>query len=254
MSGTAANDSGGARTQLSSIVTSVLTLLTLAFLLPLFRDLPEAILGAIVIHAVAHLADVAELRRFARLQTGAVWGALTALAGVLVFGILKGLVLAVCLTLVALMRKLSAPQVSTLGRLRATGTFIDVDRHPEAEPVPGLLILRPNALLFFANANRVLNHVRQLVKESNQSIHAVILNLEAVTEMDVTSLDLLEQLRGDLDSAGVRLVLARVSDRVRDLLTRSGFRERLGDEQILWGVDTAVDACAKAAARPAAQR
>ena len=85
--------------------------------MPLFHDLPEAVLAAIVIHAVAHLADVKELERFASLRTGSIWVALTALTGVLAFGILKGLVLAVCLTLIALMKKLSTPQESVLGRL-----------------------------------------------------------------------------------------------------------------------------------------
>jgi high affinity sulfate transporter 1 len=251
MSGTAANAAGGARTQLSAMVTSLLTILTLGFLMPLFRDLPEAVLAAIVIHAVAHLADVGELKRFARLRTGSIWVSLTALIGVLAFGILKGLLLAVCLTLIALMKKLSTPQESVLGRLHATGTFVDIKRYPEAELIPGLLIFRPNGMLFFANANRVMNHLRQLVKDSKQQLRAVILNLEAVPEVDVTSLDLLEQLRGELDSAGIRLYLARVTDPVKDLFSLSGFRERLGEGRIFWGVDTAVDSYLKSTARSA---
>ena len=214
MSGTAANASGGARTQVSAIVTSLLTILTLGFLMPLFHDLPQAVLAAIVITAVAHLADVGELKRFARLRTGSIWTALTALTGVLAFGILKGLVLAVCLTLIALMKKLSTPGESVLGRLPATGTFVDVKRYPEAEPVPGLLLFRINGLLFFANANRVFNHLRQLIQDSREPLRGVVLNLEAVPEIDITSLDLLEQLRSDLDSAGIRLFLARAADPV----------------------------------------
>ena len=219
MSGTAANAAGGARTQLSPMLTSLLTLLTLGFLMPLFKDLPEAVLGAIVIHAVAHLADVAELKRFARLRTGSIWVALTALVGVLAFGILKGLVVAIALTLIALMKKLAAPQESILGRLHGTGTFVDIKRFPEAEIVPGLLIVRPNGLLFFANANRVLNHIRQMMKVSVVPLRAVLLNLEAVPEIDITSLDLLDQLRADLEASGVRLYLARVADPVKDLFS-----------------------------------
>ncbi len=251
MSGTAANASAGARTQVSGIAASGLTILTLAFLTPLFRDLPQAVLAAIVINAVVRLADVAELRRFARLRTGSIWVALTALAGVLAFGILKGLILAVCLTLIALMKKISTPQISILGRLHATGTFVDVTRYPDAELVPGVLIVRVNGVLFFANATRVLNYIRQLLKEAAQPVRAVILNLEAVTEIDITSLDLLEQLRSDLEEMNIRLVFARASDPVFDLFSRSGFRDRLGHKRMFRGVDLAVASCTQSAAQPA---
>ncbi|MBI4894109.1 MAG: sulfate permease [Acidobacteria bacterium] len=244
MSGTAANASGGARTQLSTIITSVLTLITVAYLTPLFRDLPEAVLGAIVIHAVAHLADVAELRRFARLRTGAIYSALTALAGVLALGILKGLLLAICLTLVALMKKLTSPQESMLGRIPGTQTFADIKRYPEAQPIPGLLIYRPNGVVFFANVNRIMANLRQAIAQAPAPLRAVILNLEAVSETDVTSLDLLEQLRADLQESGVRLVLARVTDPVLEFLARSGFTARLGEENIRHHVASAVDSCA----------
>ncbi len=163
MSGTAANDAGGARTQLSTITASLSVGLTLAFLLPLFRNLPEAVLGAIVVHAVAHLADVRTLRYYAKLRTGSVWVALVALFGVLQMGILKGLIFAVGLTLIALMHKLSSPQDSILGRLPGSDNFVDVARHSEAEQIPGLLVFRPNGVVFFANANRVHARLRELV-------------------------------------------------------------------------------------------
>src|SRR5439155_25870016 len=112
-----------------------------------------------------------------------------------------------------------------------------------AEFVPGVLIVRVNGVLFFANATRVFNHVRQLLKDAAQPVHALILNLEAVTEIDITSLDLLEQLRDDLDGMNIRLVLARASDPVFDLLSRSGFKDRLGHKTMFRGVVLAVDSC-----------
>src|SRR6185369_11940517 len=118
------------------------------------------------------------------------------------------------------MKKLAAPQESILGRLHATGTFVDIRRFPEAELIPELLIIRPNAMLFFANANRFLNHVRQQLRESTRPFRAVLLNFEAVSETDVTSLDLLDQFRDDLQSSGVDLYLARVADPVKDLFER----------------------------------
>jgi SulP family sulfate permease len=242
MSGTAANDSGGARTQLSTITSAIFVGLTLAFLLPLIRNLPEAVLGAIVVHAVAHLVDVHTLRSYAKLRSASLAGALIALFAVLQMGILRGLIFAVGITLVMVMRKLSAPQDSVLGRIGNSENFVDVARHPGAEQVPYLLIFRPNGLLFFANANRIRNRLRELTKPSHQPLRAIVMNLEASPEIDVTTLEMLEQLRSELHESGIELYLARVSDRVRDLFDRSGFIERVGPNRIFPGVDSAVKA------------
>jgi high affinity sulfate transporter 1 len=242
MSGTAANDSAGARTQLSTITASLSVGLTLAFLLPLFHNLPEAVLGAIVVHAVAHLADVGTLKYYAKLRTGSLWAALAALVGVLQMGILKGLIFAVGLTLIVLMHKLSSPQESVLGRLPGSDNFVDVARYSEAEQVPGLLIFRPNGVLFFANTNRVHSRLCELIKTTGPSLRAVIINLEASPEIDVTCLEMLSQLRNELSESGIHLYFARVADPVRDLFRRSGFVQE--SESLLFrGVDSAVTAC-----------
>jgi high affinity sulfate transporter 1 len=242
MSGTAANDANGARTQLSTITAALSVGLTLAFLLPLMRNLPEAVLGAIVVHAVAHLLDVKTLQYYAKLRTGSIWIALAALLGVLQMGILKGLIFAVGLTLIALMYKLSANKDSVLGRIPGTRNFVDVERHPGAEQVPGMLIVRPNGVLFFANANRTRNRLRVLVGNASAPLKVVLLNLEASPEVDVTSLEMLEQVNKELHESGIELRFARMTDPVRDLFARSGFLERLGHERVFPGVDVAVDA------------
>ena len=241
MSGTTANDSAGARTQLSTITASLSVGLTLAFLLPLFRNLPEAVLGAIVVHAVAHLADVGTLKYYAKLRTGSIWAALVALVGVLQMGILKGLIFAVGLTLIALMHKLSSPQDSVLGRLPGSENFVDVGRYPEAEQIHGLLIFRPNGILFFANANRVHSRLRELVKATGPSLRAVIINLEASPAIDVTCLEMLDRLQGELRELGIDFYFARVADPVRDLFKRSGFVKEL-EGHLFRGVDSAVNA------------
>ena len=242
MSGSAANESGGARTQLSTITSSIAVGLTLAYLLPLISNLPEAALGAIVVHAVAHLADVSTLRYYAKLRTGSLWGALVALFAVLQMGILKGLIFAVGMTLVMMMRKLSSPQDSVLGVLAGSGNFVDVARHPEAKQIPYLLVFRPNGMLFFANANRIRNHVRELISSAGMPLRAVVINLETSPEIDVTSLEMLEQLRSELEGAGITLYFARVADRVRDLFDRSSLTERIGPNRLFLGVDLAVNA------------
>lgn len=246
MSGTAANDAGGARTRFSTVTASLAIGLSLAFLLPLIRNLPEAVLGAIVVHAVAHLADIGTLRFYAKLRNGSFWLSLIALVGVLQMGILKGLIFAVALTLIALMRRLSTVQDSVLGRLADSEAFVDVRHQPEARQFPGLLIFRPNGIVFFANANRVHNHLRVLIKSGGTSLEAVLVNLEASPEIDATSLEMLEQLRSELQASEITLYLARVSDEVRDLFGRSGFLERLGENNIFPGVHSAVNGFLKA--------
>jgi MFS superfamily sulfate permease-like transporter len=242
MSGTAANDSAGARTQLSTIVAAVFVALTIVFLLSYIRLLPEAVLAAIVIHAVAHLVDVKTLRFYAKIKTGSVWVELVAIFGVLLLGILKGLMIAVGFTLFAVMKKLSTPQESILGRLPGTEDFVDIHWHPEAEPIEGVLIIRPNAMLFFANSNRVLNQVRALMKRAVAPVRAVILDLEASPEVDITSVQMLDQMNSELKVAGTTLYLTKVPNRVLELFDRSGFRAKLKDEQIYEHVRTAVKA------------
>ena len=169
MSGTAANDASGARTQLSTIAASASVALTLAFLLPLIRNLPEAVLGAIVVHAVADLADVATLKRYAKIGGWSLAGALVALFGVLQMGILRGLIFAVVLSLAALIWKLSAPGISVLGRLPGSDNYGDVEHDPAAEQIPRLLVVRPNAMLFFANANRIHGLLHEAVKRAGRN-------------------------------------------------------------------------------------
>jgi MFS superfamily sulfate permease-like transporter len=253
MSGTAANDAGGARTQLSTITASLSVGLTLAFLLPLFHNLPEAVLGAIVVHAVAHLADVRTLKYYAKLRTGSLWVALVALFGVLQMGILKGLIFAVGLTLIALMHKLSSPQDSILGRLPGSDNFVDVARHSEAEQIPGLLVFHPNGVVFFANANRVHARLRELVGVAGTTLRAVIVNLEASPEIDVTSLEMLGLFKRELAHSGIDLYFARVTDPVRDIFERSGFLSEI-EGHLFQGVDSAVNSFLRArAAEPAAE-
>ena len=112
--------------------------------------------------------------------------------GVLQMGILKGLIFAVGLTLIALKRRLRSPQDSVLGRLPDSGNFVDIARHHKAELIPGLLIFRPNGVLFFANANLIHSRLRELVKQAGKPLRAVLVNLEASPEI-VTSLEMFGQ-------------------------------------------------------------
>src|SRR5271165_5348171 len=179
-SGTAANDANGARSELSAIAASVTVGLTLLFLTGWFYYLPEAILAGIVIHAVWHLLDYKTLAHFQRIAPIEFRASLAAIFGVIAFDILNGLALAVLLTLIALMRFLLMPQVVVLGRLRETGEFAEIARHPEAEQFPGVLILRVDRIWFFANANGIRDHAKELIRQAPGPLHSVILNLAPV--------------------------------------------------------------------------
>jgi len=241
-SGTAANDGNGAQSQISSIAASATVALTLLFLTSWFYHLPEAILAAIVIHAVWHLLDYRAVLHFSRVSRIEFRSSLVAVLGVLVFDILDGLVLAVILTLILLMRFLLIPQVVVLGRLPESGAFVDVERNPEAEQFPGLLMLRIDRIIFFANANGIRDHTKQLIREAPPPINTVILNLSPVGLIDVTGLDVLAQLQASSQKHGRRMILASVRDPVRDTLQRAGLLEVFGEENIFRNMQNAFDA------------
>ena len=241
-SGTAANDSNGAKSQVSSIAASLMVMLTLLFLTGWFYHLPEAVLGAIVVHAVWHLLDLAELRRFRRIRRLEFREAVAAIVGVIAFGILNGLLLAVILTLVALMRTLSDSHVAVLGRLQGTREYVDVARHPEAEQFPGILILRIERMLFFANADGVRQHIRKLLRKAVAPVNVLVVSFELIPVLDVTAIDVLEQVRATAAKRHIRLVLAGVRDPVRDRLATASLIDKLGEDNIFRSVDHAVDA------------
>jgi sulfate permease, SulP family len=240
LSKTTVNDVAGSRSQLSNLVAALLVIVTLLFLLPLFRDLPEATLGAIVIHAVWGLFDVGELRRYWRLRRTDFALALVALLGVLVFDILPGLLLAVILSLVLLIYRASRPQGSILGRLPDKQAYGDIVRHPENETMPGLLIFRLNTPLFFANNAPLRARIKQLSHTSKPAPRAVLLDLEASNGLDISSADTLLEMAAELKTDGVVLLLANVRGPVRDMLRRSGVSQVIGVEHLYADIEEGV--------------
>ena len=241
-SGTAANDSNGAKSQVSTIAASLMVMITLLFLTGWFYHLPEAVLAAIVVHAVWHLLDLGELRRFRRIRRIDYRESLAAIVGVIAFGILNGLLLAVILTLIALMRYLSESHVAVLGRLQGTREYVDVARHPGAEQFPGILMLRIERMLFFANADRIRQIIRDRVAGATPQPKVLILNCELIPVLDVTAIDVLQQLLASTAEKHIRMVLAGVRDPVRDRLAKASLIDTIGEENIFRGVDQAVDA------------
>ena len=232
LSKTAVNGAAGARTQLSTTTTAVLTLLTLLFLTGLFEKLPEACLAAIVIAAVIELVDVSALRRLWRAggRLSAAYpvsaradfvGAVAALLGVLIFDTLPGLAIGVAVSLVLLLARTSRPYVATLVPAGSSlgGAWVDAARHPGRSAPAGLLVVRVEAALLFANADYVRSRVRELASAS-PAPRLVVIDGTATPSIDVTAAQMLADLRRDLRRLDIELVLAGEVGQVRDVLMR----------------------------------
>ena len=241
LSGTSANDTDGAKSEVSTLAASAFILLTLLLLTPLFRDLPEAVLGAIVIHAVRHMVNVREIRRFARVRLDSLGMSVPALLGVLIFGVLPGLMLAVGLSFAILARELSQPRVARLGKMKKTGAWVSADRHPEAVRFPGIEIYRIQGVLFFASANVVRNTVRKSVAAAGAHPPVVVIDLEMLFDIDATSAIMLDDLRRDLKKSGAEIVFTNVHHPVEKILKREGLYDRIGPQGFFPSVDEAVE-------------
>jgi MFS superfamily sulfate permease-like transporter len=242
LSRSTANDAAGARSQVSSLVASALVLLTAIALTPLFYNLPQATLGAIVIRAVIGLMNVGELQRFYRLRTAAFLQALTAMLGVLTLGVLAGLLIAVALSLLILIYQASRPSVAVLGKVPGKQAYGDIEQYPENEAIPGLLMVRPDVQFFFANNTTFRNRVRDLLRTTEPSPRAVLIDLEASARLDIDSIEMLTELQIELKAQGIELLLANVRAPVRDVLQRSGLIERIGKRHIYLSVEEGVRA------------
>lgn len=251
LSKTAVNGGAGAKSQLSGLVVAALTIVTLLFLTGLFEKLPEATLAAVVIAAVIELVDIRALRRLYRvvarhpgLTVAArpdFVAAIAALTGVLVFDTLPGLVIGIACSLGLLVYRASQPLVSELGRTPdEAGRWTALDRHPENRPEPGVVVLRVESGMFFANAE----HVRQTVRgaAARDGVHAVVLDAEAMPYVDVTAADMLAELAEDLQARGVTLVVAQNIGQVRDTLDETQADDPLASRFRFPTIDAAIAA------------
>ena len=236
------NERSGGRSQMSAIIAAGLTILTALFLTPLFRNLPEATLAAIVINAVWSFFDVPELRRYARLSRPDYIFAMVALVGVLIFGVIPGLILAVSISIIMLVYLASRPHLSILGKEPEKENYSDIERYPQNQTLPGLLIIRPDSPLFFANATLLRERIQQLIQMADPAVQVVVLDMESSGRMDITSVDALADLQQDLAIDSTQLWLARVHDRALPILEQSKFTDAIGSDHIYSSVHDATNA------------
>jgi sulfate permease, SulP family len=208
--------------------------------MPLFHNLPEAVLGAIVIYAVARMMKINELKRFYQFHVDEFAQAMLALLGVVIVGILPGLAIAIVLSLLRFIWGASHLSVSRLrpvpGREHSYG---NIERPADRSPIQGLEILRLNGPLFFANALRFRNEVRSLLSESNP-LKAILINLHANFGIDLSSTDMLLGLVAEAKRTNTEILFAELQDPVRQMFRRSGLLDRIGEDRLFPTVDDGV--------------
>ena len=246
---TAVNRLAGARTQLAGLVTATMTLITMLLLAPLLGLMPQATLAAVVIVYSVGLIKPAEFREILRVRrTEFIW-ALIAFAGVMLVGTLKGIIVAIIVSIVALAYQVANPRLHVLGRKPGTNVFRPrCKQHPEDENFPGLLILRPEGRIFFANAEQLGHKIRLRVQEERPSV--VALDLSAVFDLEYTALKMLAEAEEKNRERGIRLWLVGMNPDVLSMIQKSSLGEALGRERMHFNLEIAVtEYCSTAALR-----
>jgi len=229
LSKSAASDAAGGTTQMAGIIAAVVTALVALFLTPLFFNLPEAALGAIVIVAVSGMIKPRAFRRLYRLRKGDFWLAAVTFLAVLTFEeVLAGLLIGVLLSLLALIIRTAEPQLSLLGRIPGTLAFRSTKYHPHAILTPDLLIVRPDEEVFFANAAVLHKNIRELAVAGAPDRQTVILDMEMTNELDVPSVEMLGDLHEEMKGSKIQLVIAGLHAPVKEMLDRSDVTEQIG--------------------------
>jgi MFS superfamily sulfate permease-like transporter len=209
----------------------------------LFADLPQSALAAIAIAASTSLMTAAPLRRWWRVRPGALAVSLVATAGVVLLGVLEGIGLAVVLSILMFFRRAWWPRGAVLGRVggdHGASAWLTVDRHPSAAQVQDVVVYRWEAPLFVANAAAFRDNVRRIVAERRP--HHVVLQCEAITDIDVTAADMLERLDGELRDLGVHLVFVELRNRLQERLVGYGLADTVARTSFHHSVDLAIEA------------
>jgi sulfate permease, SulP family len=227
LSQSAVNDKAGARSPLALVIASITLAFCLLFLTGLLENLPKAVLAAVVLAAVAGLVDLKALWRMWRLSQIDFWTATIALLAVLLWGILDGILVAALASLIMLIARDSRPHVAFLGRIPGTHHFSDIERHPENEPLPGVLAFRPEASLIYVNADAVLEVVVDRL-DSRSDVCMVVCDLSASPYVDLTAAHMLRELAAKVAARGAVLRIIGAHGWVRDLLRGDGIDDKIG--------------------------
>ena len=228
LSQSSVNDKAGARTPLALVFASVTIGVCLMFLTGMLANLPNVVLAAIVLVAVAGLINVRELRHLWAVSRSEFAVSMAAFAAVLVLGILKGVMVAVVVSLLFLLRRASHPHVAFLGRIPGTRNYSDLERNPDNEPVPGALIVRVEAALLYFNVEHVRETLRGGVRGAPKPLGLVVLDLSSSPTVDVAGARMLASLQEELGAAGISVHVVGARATARDILRAEGLEHRVG--------------------------
>lgn len=233
-------ESSGARTQAAGLAAALAIGVLLTVAPGLIGTLPTTALAAVVISAALGLFEIAGVRRLWRLDRPEFLLSMASFAGVVVLGVLPGIAIAIGLSLLDFVRHAWRPHDAVLGRVTGTKGYHDIERHPDARQVPGLLLFRWDAPLFFANADLFRERVTRLVRDSPEPVRSVVVAAEPITDVDSTAAEMLEALHADLAASGVRLGFAELKGPVKDVLRGYGLLSRMGGDALSPTLGTAV--------------
>ena len=222
LSQSAVNEKAGAKSPLALVVAAATLALALVFLTDLLRNLPKAVLAAIVFVAVKGLIDLPEIGRLRRVSRLEFRVAMSALVGVLLLGVLEGVLIAVVASILLLLHRAAFPHVAVLGRIPNTSRFSDLERNPDNEPTPGVLPFRVEASLMYFNADHVLREVLRDVDAQPQPVRLVVCDLSTSPYVDLAGARMLGRLSAELAARGATLRLAEARSTVRDVLRWEG--------------------------------
>ena len=229
---------------MTGVIAAIITILTLLFLTGLFFNLPEATLGAIVVHAIWKLLDISEIREMWFVRKSDFWPAGAALIGVLLLGVLQGIVLGVVISLLILIYRASFPNATELGRIDPSqaDTFVSLEAFPEATDPPEIVVHRFNADLIFSNADAFAKSVLEMIYRADPPARAVVIDCEVMADMDLTGAARLGELTDELRDRDVDVRLARLHGAARGVADRSGLLVKIGTDNVYLSVASAVDA------------
>jgi len=233
-------EAAGAQTQLTGIVGALVVALLLVAAPNLLQDLPTAALAAVVIASAIGLFEITDLIRIYRIQRWEFWLSIVCFVGVAVFGAIPGIGIAVVLAVIEFLWDGWRPHSAVLGRADGVEGYHDITRYPNAHQVPGLIILRWDAPLFFANAELFKDRVLEVAANSPIPVRRVVVAAEPVTSIDVTAADVLAELDQALKDRGIQLRFAELKDPVKDKLRRFGLLARLGEDSFAPTIEAAV--------------
>lgn len=245
MSQSLVNEGGGARTPLSTALAALIILVVVLFFSHLLSALPQPVLAAIVLVAVTGLFKVSTLRQLRHTNRTEYIVAVTALIGVLSFGLLHGVLIGAIISLVLLIRRASRPHVALLGRIPGSRRFSDRERHPDNELIPGILIFRPESGLLYFNMDHVRDTILERARAETPPPKLVVLDLSAAPHVDMHAAHMLAELAGELTEVGIRFQAVEARSSVRDRLRSEGVEEKLGGINRFTSVADAVEAFQK---------